>query len=104
MHIFVIFEAFEEFLDRFALLGSEFFVVVGDTFELRVDDFEAFIFEEFLDICELVESAIDHPFFSFGVSFGFSCIVHVVGFEVFEGSVGIRADVEHALMLEEERE
>lgn len=100
LHVFVVFKFFEKFLDCLALLGSDLLVVVGYALEFSRHDFETGLFEIFLKVGELVECAVDEPFFVFSLKF--SLKVHELELEVFERSVGVGLHMEHALMVEEE--
>ena len=61
-YIVVVFEAFDEAVDVFLLLGREFAHGEGDALELKGLDFEAVVFEVLGDGTVVFEVGIDHDF------------------------------------------
>ena len=103
LNVFVLLDAFDEFVNGSHLLFVESFSVVRDTHEFRRCDFVAVVFEVFLDGRVLCEFAVDYDIFVVFNDF-VNTIVDEFEFERFKVETVLFSDVEYTFVVEKEFE
>ena len=99
LHIFVFFDALDEFLNLGTLFLGEFLGVIGNAFKLGAGNLETVVFEIFLYGVERLKLTIDYDFLFIGIYF-IDTEIDQFEFKVFEGNAIFGFDVENALMVE----
>ena len=103
LHVFVLFEFVEEFLDGCTLFVGHFLEIVGYAFELGRNDLVTVVLKIFLDVGVVLESTIKYDFLFVGLYFINATVdklkLKFLDVETFGGF-----DLEHTLVVEKERE